>query len=242
MWSIWQWLDEWRRTILISRLSVNRIVICKYCNCELNSENRAQNRKCCKPCRSKENIKWAQENSDARKKYINSWVRKIGRVKEYPCEVCQKLCFKKYAKAFCSDECRFMSYVKVTDECWLWHGTKNRGGYGKLCFRGNKTDLAHRVSYKLFKGPIEESKFICHSCDITSCVKPAHLWPGNAQENMLDMVERGRQHSKLSVLDVYKIRQLVEVYGVKQEKIVEQFKVTSGTISSIVHRRIWKHI
>lgn len=222
---------------------------CKKCNCELNEETAAQAysksgkyRATCRKCRSKESMVYVSNNREKRQAYMRSYIRKIGRVKQFPCEVCTALCYKKYTKAFCSDKCRFMSYVKITDACWIWTGAKTRQGYGKFSFKGYNTDPAHRVSYKLFKGPIEENMVICHQCDIKNCVKPAHLWIGTHQENMLDMVAKDRQASKLSATDVYKIRELVEKFGVAQQKIVEQFKITSGTVSSIIHRRIWKHI
>ncbi len=216
--------------------------ICKFCSVELTEANRAGARLSCKKCRSKESIKFDKENNEKRKKRVNAWARKIGKVKQHPCITCKSLCYKKYAKAFCSDQCRFMSYVQVSEECWIWKGAINRGGYGKLCFRGNNTDLAHRVSYKLFKGDIEDNLLVCHTCDIRNCVSPKHLWLGTNQQNMMDMVDKDRQNSKLTHNDVFKIRELVEKFGVKQEKIVEQFKITSGTVSSIIHRRIWKHI
>lgn len=173
---------------------------------------------------------------------MNEWKRKTGRVKEHPCLTCGRLCYKKYAKAFCSDVCRFMSYVKVTDECWLWTGAVNRKGYGKLCFRENNSDTAHRVSYKLFNGPIEDGMLVCHSCDVANCVKPGHLWLGDNKENMMDMVEKGRQSSRLTFKDILKIRELVEKFGVSQKKIMKQFSISCGHVSQIVNRKVWKHV
>ena len=215
---------------------------CKFCDIELTAENRSGTRKSCKPCRSKEVMEFQKTNSEWRKGYINAYVRRIGRVKQYPCKTCNQLCYKKYAQAFCSDKCRFMANVTITEECWLWNGPVNRRGYGKLSFQKNKSDTAHRVAYKLFNGPIEDNSLVCHSCDKPRCVKPGHLWLGTHKENMMDMVEKGRQYSKLTMDDVLKIRELVEKFGVAQEKIKEQFKISSGHISSIIKRRVWKHI
>ena len=56
------------------------------------------------------------------------------------------------------------------------------------------------------------------------------------------MVEKGRQHSKLTPYDVLKIRELVEKFGVSNKKIMEIYKIQASTVSNIVAKRIWKHV
>lgn len=218
---------------------------CKNCHIELTEINAARKsakyfRNECKPCRSKSVIK-SMVGNPTRQKYVREYLRKTGKVKEYPCLSCGKLCIKKYEKAFCSDICRFMSFVDKVDGCWLWQGCKGRRGYGIFAYKGRSTFVASRASYELFKGPIEVGKFVCHLCDIPSCVNPDHLWIGSHVENMLDMVDKGRQHSKLTVSDVYNIRKLWE-QGFSQGYIKDKYNITNGTISNIVHRNVWKHI
>lgn len=218
---------------------------CKDCSIDLTIENAAKKNKNyyrnqCKKCRSK-NVAKSHVGNIKRHAYINEYMRKTGKVKQYPCESCSVLCYKKHARAFCSDMCRFMAYVEKTDSCWMWKGAINRGGYGKLCFRENNTAIASRVSYELFKGSIEDGMYICHLCDIPSCVNPEHLWAGSHMENTLDMIEKERQHSKLLPMDVVELRKLWE-QGYSNAKLCEIFNITSGNVSSIIHRRIWKHI
>ena len=222
---------------------------CKICSCELTLDNIAiasirlkTFRAICKPCRSQQVMNYQKNNIDKRKAYINSYVRKIGKVKQYPCETCKHPCYKKYARAFCGDKCRFMFYVNITEDCWIWKGALNRSGYGKFYFQGFGHDIAHRVSYKLFKGSIKDDFFVCHRCDNPACVNPNHLWLGTHKDNMTDMVQKNRQKSKLNANDVIKIRELVERFRVSHKKIMEEFNITSGTISNIIYRRIWKHI
>lgn len=220
---------------------------CKNCSIDLTIENTAKItknrfRNICKGCDSKRSVVSARDNSDRRKKYMNEYVRRRGIVKQYPCLTCGKECYKKYAKAFCSDICRFMSFVKKNDSgCWIWQGAKGRRGYGKFSIIGNPHGVASRISYELFKGSIEDNKYVCHTCDIPSCVNPDHLWAGTHVENMMDMVDKDRQYTKLGSLEVYDIRKLWE-QGYSQKKIMEIYKVSSSQISNIVARRIWKHI
>jgi len=137
-------------------------------------------------------------------------------------------------------KCRFLSYVDKQESCWIWTGYKDKKGYGQLCFGGKKKAIASRVSYELFKGPIDQGKLVCHTCDVSSCVNPDHLWMGSHLENMIDMVEKERQHSKLSIIDVINIRKMWK-QGCTQNKIIELFKIANGTLSNIVRGRNWRH-
>ena len=218
---------------------------CKDCLVELTSDNAAKKnadhyRNQCKKCRSKAVMKYAIGNPK-RQAYAREYIRRIGKVKQYPCETCSALCYKKYAHAFCSDKCRFMFYVEKSDKCWIWNGAKNKSGYGRFSMQGNPYAIASRASYELFKGQIKAKAFVCHLCDIPSCVNPEHLWIGNHVENMKDMTRKGRQHRKLTAKDAIGIRRSWK-RGASNASLCEQFKITCGTVSSIVNRRIWKHI
>lgn len=218
---------------------------CKSCSVDLTTENASkknqkQYRGICRKCRSKSVTKYNTGNPK-RCAYINAYARRKGIVKQYPCETCHELCYKKCTRAFCSDKCRFMAYIEKKDSCWIWTGTKNRRGYGKFCLGEKKWAVASRVSYELFKGSIEGKLFVCHSCDVPSCVNPDHLWVGSHIENMSDMIDKARHSSKLHFKQVLQLRSLWEK-GWSNQNLCNKFQITSGTVSSIVNRRIWKHI
>lgn len=221
---------------------------CNSCKIELTTDNGCKvykkgkdtYRGICKKCRHKEITK-SYVGNPKRQAYIRAYIRKVGIVQEYPCETCQKPCYKKHERAFCSDICRFMAYVDKQKSCWIWTGAKDKKGYGQLCFGDKKKMIASRVSYQLFIGPIENGLLVCHQCDTPSCVNPKHLFLGTHQENMIDMTEKGRQYSKLTPKDVLNLRSLWEK-GYSNSKLCEMFNLTSGCVSNIVHRRNWKHV
>lgn len=84
---------------------------------------------------------------------------------------------------------------KVTvDGCWEWQGNRSIDGYGIVSNHvyGITREGAHRVMYKLHKGPIPEGLVIRHKCDNPPCVNPEHLEVGTALDNINDMLDRGR--------------------------------------------------
>lgn len=66
-----------------------------------------------------------------------------------------------------------LSYVISDSGCWLWSKCDSFG-YGKMAHDGET--LAHRISYKLFKGTITSEEYVKHSCENINCVNPDHLF------------------------------------------------------------------
>lgn len=53
---------------------------------------------------------------------------------------------------------------------------------------------AHRLAYTYAIGEIGPGLVVRHRCDNAPCVRPDHLETGTQQQNVQDMVERGRAH------------------------------------------------
>jgi hypothetical protein len=75
--------------------------------------------------------------------------------------------------------------------CFLWHGTRQRGGYGFFKALGVYA-RAHRFSYERANGKIPDGFVVCHRCDTPECVNPDHLWIGTSAENTRDRDRKGR--------------------------------------------------
>jgi len=91
---------------------------------------------------------------------------------------------------------RFWLYVNPEPNtgCWLWDGYLDGRGYGRLGKGGRSGGLigAHRFSWELCNGSIPEGLSVLHKCDIPICVNPEHLFIGTQQDNIDDMIKKGR--------------------------------------------------
>jgi hypothetical protein len=86
---------------------------------------------------------------------------------------------------------RFWAQVEKTESCWLWKGGRDPHGYGQIHI-GNKPLKAHHFSYQLTFGPIPPGLCILQRCQSPACVNPQHLFLGTQQENLADMLRKGR--------------------------------------------------
>lgn len=152
--------------------------------------------------------------------------------------------------------------IVENNSCWEWSGCRNRDGYGSMGSgsinnrTGPRTELVHRVVYRLCVGPISPSEEVCHTCDNPSCCNPSHLFLGSHLDNMRDAKRKGRikprdsrgeknPSAKLNAKKVLMIRERVialgghsSVYGL----VAKEFNVSRATISRVVHKKVWGHV
>lgn len=143
---------------------------------------------------------------------------------------------------------RLLKRVEVDDisGCWNWIGAKNIRGYGQIKVDGAQLG-AHRVSYEVFYGNLQEHLCVIHSCDNPSCINPDHLSLGTNKENSEDMVSKKRQcygdRNARSILrpdQVLEIRSLLES-NIPVRQIAERFGVSKSCVDKIRTERTWKY-
>lgn len=144
---------------------------------------------------------------------------------------------------------RFFEKVDITDGCWNWKAVKNKDGYGRLT-ASNRNYRAHRMSWMLYFGEIQEGLFVCHKCDNPSCVNPQHLFLGTAKDNAVDRNRKGRHRddngenhpcAKLNTLDVIYIRAKLS-QGMQGKRLAQKFGMSQSMISQIKLGHKWKSI
>jgi hypothetical protein len=89
------------------------------------------------------------------------------------------------------------------EACWRWAGciqdsskrVRAEGAAKPPDWRGRfhawgATRYAHRVAWRLWRGPLDASDIVMHDCDNSLCVNPWHLLLGDHADNMADMAEK----------------------------------------------------
>ncbi len=107
---------------------------------------------------------------------------------------------------------------------------------------------AHRASWMLHKGAIENELHVLHRCDVPNCVNPEHLFLGTHQDNMFDakikcLYQQGEGHyrAKLNAEKVREIRRL-HAAGLRLYQLAKRFEVDRMTIKSILIGATWKGV
>lgn len=155
-------------------------------------------------------------------------------------DLCKK-CYDQYRLRLRYDE---WTIPEPNTGCFLWFGAIDRAGYGRIKVSGSMR-LVHRLTWELFVGPIPRNLLVLHTCDNPPCVNISHLFVGNQTDNMIDMARKGRSRrgekhrcAKLTEGDVANIRSST----MRQKELAEMYRVSQSTVSSIISRRIWRHI
>lgn len=142
---------------------------------------------------------------------------------------------------------RFWNGVSVgePESCWMWNRHRDPRGYGRINIF-HHVWLAHRISFLLNNGHLEESMHICHHCDNPPCCNPAHLFEGTDLDNQRDACLKGRHikgedmsNSKLSVDLVKEIRGRYVRRKFGRGKLAAAYGVSSTCVQKILERKMW---
>ncbi len=124
--------------------------------------------------------------------------------------------------------------------CHEWTGWTAHG-YGYFWLLG-KSVRAHRVAFFLKHGRWPRPQAL-HRCDNRKCVRADHLREGTHQQNMHDMVARGRSRgltgsahpmAKLSDAEVDALRSTYRDGLSTQEELARMYKVSRPYVSRLV--------
>lgn len=149
-------------------------------------------------------------------------------------------------------EQRIESRIISRKDCWITDLASKQ--YPTIRVNGNKK-LLSRVMYEICNGEIPEGMLVCHKCDNPGCVNPSHLFLGTQQDNMTDMVSKGRSNktkgfkrgsensqSKLTEEQVIEIKSLLAEGNLSQPKIANLFCISRSTVQAIKESKVWRHI
>lgn len=104
--------------------------------------------------------------------------------------------------------------IDVKTNCWNWTGPTDGHGYGVMHVNGRQQKM-HRFSFEKFVGEIPPGSgyhgtCVCHRCDNPACVNPDHLFLGSMDDNVKDMLSKGRHRTRW---DARRERQLEAIHG-----------------------------
>jgi hypothetical protein len=147
---------------------------------------------------------------------------------------------------------RFYESFQQSLGCWEWEKRKDDDGYGLITIN-SKPYRAHRLSWEIYHGNIPAGMCVLHHCDNSSCVNPYHLFLGTHQDNMRDMIRKGRcklnhgntmvgsenPNAKLTEIEVTEIKKLL-TGGKRVKDLAIQFNNSYQVISNVKNNRRWK--
>ncbi|MEU1443270.1 HNH endonuclease signature motif containing protein [Streptomyces mirabilis] len=132
--------------------------------------------------------------------------------------------------------------------CREWSGATTERGYGARRYKG-QTWLAHRAEWDKKMGAVPEGIQVLHRCDNRPCREIRHLFLGTVQDNMQDMVAKGRQargekngHAILTAAQVIEMRARKAAGGVTQRALAAEYGVSEQAVCDVIKRRRWAHV
>lgn len=140
----------------------------------------------------------------------------------------------------------------MEDPCWVW--TAGRSGYGYGSFWDSdlgRSRKANRVVFELRHGEIPDGKWVLHKCDHPPCVRPDHLYLGDAQQNVDDRQKRSDWHTAkgedhyravISEDQARQIKRQLETTEKPQTAIAEEFEVSKSLVNKIALGQTWSHV
>jgi hypothetical protein len=129
------------------------------------------------------------------------------------------------------------------DSCWKFNTAGDKDGYpqigSSIAYKELGVTRAHQLSYVLHVGNIPSGMQVCHTCDNPSCVNPSHLFLGTPNDNVQDMVRKGRYIHPTKAGYVYKLteedKQNIKTYKgiLSSDKVAGMFNISFSRVCQI---------
>lgn len=119
--------------------------------------------------------------------------------------------------------------------CWIFCNSDGSPAkdYGSFSFTGEPKTTAQRAMLRLQGQRIEPRAFACHHCDTKNCVRPSHVYIGDAASNGRDRRARPADVKSLSPADVERGRSLL-LAGVSKVEIARILGTTRQTVQGFL--------
>lgn len=133
--------------------------------------------------------------------------------------------------------------------CLIWStGYLGQYGYGRITWKGRVIG-AHRMAWMIAnRQRVPKGLSVCHHCDAPACIEPTHLFLGTQTDNIMDMVQKGRNASNVGEknprarLTAEKAAEIRRRYANGKEGVkilASRFKTTGATIKHIINNETW---
>jgi hypothetical protein len=138
---------------------------------------------------------------------------------------------------------------QAPDGHWLWRAGGDDHGYGRFWLEtasGGQMVLPHRLMWFIEYGVDPGESGVLHKCDTPPCCYPGHLFLGTQQDNVDDMMRKGRKpcgervkNHKLTESQVREV--LAQPYRTVTE-LGRVYGVNHHTISDIRNGKTWGYL
>lgn len=141
---------------------------------------------------------------------------------------------------------RRRGWVENENGCWIANGTPNNSGYLSTTL-GYRTYGLHRLAYLTWVGDIPEGRVILHTCDVRTCINPAHLRTATYKENSEDAASKDRirhqeshWNQRLDRSTIIEIYRAAHIGSLSQKDIGAFYGVSQMTVSLIKRKKRWR--